>query len=80
MRAPGLVGIVQLAAGLALALPLGLFGVTWLLEGRTLAGAGFLALAALMLLLPWRLSNPLDPGDLAGAAFERVVGDEDEEE
>lgn len=80
MRAPGLLGTLQLAAVAALALPLLLFGVDWLLDGRTLAGAGFVALAVLMLLLPWRLTNPLDPADLAEAAIGRVAPGDDEEE
>lgn len=78
MRAPGLIGTVQLAAVLALAAPLLLFGVEWLLGGRPVLGATFVAIAALMLLLQWRLTNPLDPGDLAEAAAERVTREREE--
>lgn len=74
MRAPGVIGTLQLAAVLALAAPLLLFGVDWLLGGRTVLGATFVALAGLMLLLQWRLTNPLDPGDLAEAAVDRMTG------
>lgn len=78
MRAPGLIGIVQLAAALVFALPLAIFGLQWLADGRPL-GVAFLALAALMLALPHFLTNPLDPGDVAEKAAERFVGDDEEE-
>ncbi|MFB6353862.1 MAG: hypothetical protein ABEJ92_07220 [Halobacteriales archaeon] len=74
MRGPGVIGTVQLAAVLALAAPLLLFGLDWLLGGRPVLGATFVGLAGMMLLLQWRLTNPLDPGDLAEAAVERVTG------
>lgn len=75
MRAPGLIGLLQLAVPVAFAIPVGLFGLTWLLEGNTL-GAGFVVLAALMVAVPYTLTNPLDPGDMAEAAVDRVVDDE----
>lgn len=77
MRAPGLIGTLQLAAVLAFAVPLSWFGADALLAGRTLLGGAFLALAALMVLLPWGLTNPLDPGDLTEAAVERVTRDDE---
>jgi len=77
MRAPGLVGTIQLAAAVVFALPLALFGLQWLAEGRTL-GLAFLAVAGLMLLLPHFLTNPLDPADVAEAAVGRVSDDENE--
>lgn len=75
MRAPGVVGLIQLAAVLAIALPLALFGGSWLLDGRLVYGGAFVGLAALMLLLQWRLTNPLDPVDIAEGAVERLTGD-----
>lgn len=78
MRAPGLIGTLQLAAVLALAVPLLLFGVDSLLRGRTLLGGAFVALGALMLFLQWWLTNPLDPADLAEAAAERVTREREE--
>lgn len=77
MRAPGIVGTLQLAVVLALAAPLFVFGVDWLLGGRYLLGGTFVAIAALMLLMQWRLTNPFDPGDLAEIAIDIVVGDDE---
>ena len=79
MRAPGLIGTIQLAAALVFALPLALFGLQMALDGRTL-GFAFLGLAGLMLLLPHFLTNPLDPADVAEKATSRVAGDDGEEE
>jgi len=77
MRAPGLVGTIQLAVVLVFALPVALFGIQWLLDGRPL-GLAFLALAAAMLALPHFLTNPFDPADVAEAAVGRVGGEEKE--
>lgn len=76
MRLPGIVGMLQLAAVLALAAPLLFFGVHSVLGERPVIGAASIAIAALMLLLPWRLTNPLDPADLAEAAVERLTRNE----
>ena len=78
MRAPGLIGTIQLAVAVVFALPLALFGLQWVAEGRTM-GFAFLALAGLMLILPHFLTNPLDPGDVAENAVERVVGSDENE-
>ena len=75
MRAPGLVGLIQLAVPVAFALPVGLFGLGWLVDGRPL-GAGFIGLAVLMVAVPYSLTNPLDPADVADAAVDRVGEDE----
>lgn len=78
MRAPGLIRTVQLAAVLSLAAPLLFFGVDFLLRGRVPSGLAFIALGSLMLLMQWRLTNPIDPGDLAEAAVDRLAGDGEE--
>lgn len=78
MRPPGLIGTLQLAVVLAFAVPLLLFGADSLRRGRTVLGIAFVALGALMLLLQWWLTNPLDPADLAEAAVERVTRKRDE--
>lgn len=75
MRAPGLVGLVQLGAVLALAVPLLWFGTDSLLRGRLWLGGAFVGLGVLMLFLQWWLTNPLDPADLLEAAAERVTRD-----
>lgn len=77
MRAPGVVGTLQLAAVLALAAPLLLFGVDWVLSGRRLLGGVFVAIALSMLLMQWWLTNPLDPADVAEAAVEFVADDDE---
>ena len=78
MRAPGIIGTLQLAAVLAFAVPLLVFGVDALVGGRPLLGGAFVSLGALLLVLQWWLTNPLDPADLAEAAIERVAGDREE--
>lgn len=77
MRAPGLIGTLQLAAAVVFAVPVAAFGLLWLADGRPL-GLAFLAVAGLMLLLPHVLTNPLDPADIAEAAADRVSRDDDE--
>lgn len=77
MRAPGIIGTLQLAAVLAFAVPLLVFGVDALLRGRTLLGGAFVALGGLLLFLQWWLTNPLDPADVAEAAVERVTRDDE---
>jgi len=76
----GIVGTVTLAATLAFAIPVGLLGIEFLLDGRTLPGGGFLVLAVLMVAVEEYLTTP---GDVPGEAAERVVGtvvrDPDEE-
>jgi type VI protein secretion system component VasK len=74
MRAPGVLGLLQLAVVVAFAVPLVLFGGDALLRGRLLLGTAFIALGLLMLILQWWLTNPLDPLDIAEAAAERLTG------
>lgn len=72
MRTPGILGTLQLAAVLAIAAPLLLFGVDWLLSGRAVLGGTFVAIALAMLVLQWWMKNPLDPVDIAESVVERV--------
>ena len=76
MAAPGIIGTIRLAAVLAFALPLMLFGLEWLVDGNAL-GAAFVALGVLMLVLQHRLPDPFDPGEAAEAAAGRVLGDDE---
>lgn len=67
----GIFEMVGLAATLVFAIPVALFGIERLLGGDTVVGVGLLVVAALMILLPRRLTTPQDiPGEIA----ERVVG------
>lgn len=77
MRAPGIIGTLQLAAAMAFAAPLLWFGADALLDGRPLLGTGFVTIGALVLVLQWWLTNPLDPADIAEAAAERVLKNEE---
>lgn len=74
MRAPGVIGLLQLGAVLALAIPALLFGAEVLLGGRVVLGAAFLGLGVGLILLQWWLTNPLDPVDVAEAALDRLSG------
>jgi hypothetical protein len=67
----GILETVGLAASLVFAIPVGLYGVEALLSGDRALGAGLLIVAALMVVLPRRLTTP---ADLPGAVVERVVG------
>ena len=67
----GLIGLVQLAATLVLAVPVALLGLQFLTRGETLAGVAFLAIAAGMVLVEEYL---VTPRDLPGLLVERVVG------
>ena len=78
MRAPGIVGTLQLAAVLAIAAPLLLFGLDWLAAGRVVLGGAFVGLAVAMLALQHWLRNPLDPADVVEAALDRVGRDDEE--
>jgi len=66
----GLLETVGVAGSLVFAIPLGIYAVERLLGGDTVGGGAFLAIAALMVLLPKYLTTP---GDLPGMAAERAV-------
>ena len=76
----GILEMIGLAGALIFALPVGIYGVGRLLDGDLLLGGVLVAVAALMVLLPRRVTTP---EDLPGAVADRVVGgaiaDPDEE-
>lgn len=76
----GIIQTLELAAALVFAIPVGLFGLSQLLDGRLAVGGGLLAIAVLMIVVPYHLTTP---GDLPGKAAEKAVGgavDADERE
>lgn len=77
----GILGTVQLAATLALAIPIGMFGLDYLLRGRTLMGGAALGIAVLMVVVEEYLTTPTDvPGKAAEKAVDTVVKEPDEDE
>ncbi|MFC7204671.1 hypothetical protein ACFQJC_14220 [Haloferax namakaokahaiae] len=77
----GILEMIGLGATLIFALPVGIFGLTLLADGRTTLGGGMVVLAVLMVALPKFLTMPQD---VPGLVVEKVVGtatkDPDEEE
>lgn len=67
----GILETVGLAATLIFAIPVGLYGIEAFVSGNRALGAGLVVVAALMVVLPRRLTTP---ADLPGAILERVVG------
>lgn len=67
----GILETVGLAASLIFAIPLGLYGIEAFVSGNRPLGAGLVVVAVLMVVLPRRLTTPMD---LPGAILERVVG------
>lgn len=64
----GIVQMIELAASLVFAAPLGLFGVSRLLDGDVLLGTGVVTVAVLMVVVPQYLTTPGDmPGKMLGA-------------
>jgi hypothetical protein len=77
----GIMDTVGLAASLVFAIPVAIFGMNRLLDGQQLFGAGLLLVAALMVLLPQKLTTPMDiPQKLAGKAVGKAVKTPDDEE
>lgn len=63
----GIVQTIELAASLIFAAPLGMFGISRLLDGDVVLGTGLVIVAALMVLLPQYLTTPGDvPGKVLG--------------
>ena len=69
--AMGITETVSLAATLIFAIPLGIFGVTTLLDGNTFIGGVVLVVAVLMVVLPRRLTTPTD---VPASVAEKAVG------
>lgn len=79
--ARSILGTIGLAATVALAAPIVLFGVNRLLDGETVVGAAAVGVAVLMLLVEEYLTTPMDiPGKVVGATVGRVVKTPDEAE
>ncbi|WP_222916187.1 hypothetical protein [Natrinema sp. SYSU A 869] len=57
MRGPGLLWLLQTAAGISMSGPIFVVGVEFLRTGRVIGGVGFLALAAATLYFPTYLVN-----------------------
>lgn len=68
----GILEMVGLAGTLIFALPVGIYGVGRLLAGEVVLGGVLVTVAALMVLLPQRVTTP---EDVPGAVASRVVGD-----
>jgi hypothetical protein len=63
------------------ALPVGLLGVQFLLDGKTLLGGGFLGIAVLMVALEEYLTTPTDvPGAVAEKTLGKVAKTPEDEE
>lgn len=77
----GILDLVGLGATVIFALPVAGYGIERAIRGDPLIGAGFVVLAALMVILPQKLTTPGDiPSAVAEGAVGRVVStDEDEE-
>lgn len=82
MRASmGIMDTIGLAASLVFAIPVAIFGLNRLVDGQTLLGGGLLLVAALMVLLPQKLTTPMDiPQKIAGKAVGKAVKTPDEEQ
>lgn len=65
----GIVQTIELAASLMFAAPLGMFGISRLLDGDVVLGGGLVLVAALMVLLPQYLTTP---GDIPGKAARKM--------
>lgn len=81
MRATmGIMEMVGLAASLIFALPVGIFGLNRLIDGQYLLGGGLVVVALLMVVLPQKLTTPMDiPQKIAGMAVGKAVETPDEE-
>lgn len=70
----GILDMIGLAGSLVFALPVGVFGLNRLLDGQTILGGGLVVVAVAMVLLPQKLTTPMDvPADIAEAAVGKTV-------
>ncbi|MEZ3145227.1 hypothetical protein [Halobaculum sp. MBLA0143] len=75
----GILEMVGTVGTLIFALPVAGYGVERAIGGDLLFGAGFVGLAALMVLLPRKLTTPSDvPAEAAERAVGGVVGDDED--
>lgn len=65
----GIVQTIELAASLMFAAPVGMFGVSRLLDGEVALGGGLVVVAALMVIVPQYLTTP---GDIPGKALSAI--------
>ena len=78
--ARSILGLVGLAATLVVALPVALLGLDFLVRGQTVMGAGFLAVAGLVVAVEQLLTTPADVPELvAKRTVGRVAKTDDEE-
>jgi len=78
--ARSILGLVRLAATLVVALPVALLGLDFLVRGQTVMGAGFLAVAGLVVAVEQLLTTPADVPELvAKRTVGRVAKTDDEE-
>ena len=76
----GIRQMLALAGSLVFALPLSIYALEELFAGEVVAGVLYLAVAALMVLLPQYLTTPGDiPGKVADGAMDRVMTEPEEE-
>ncbi|WP_416838539.1 hypothetical protein [Haloferax sp. DFSO52] len=76
----GILEMIGLGASLIFAIPLGVFGLTLLADGRTAFGAGMVLLAVLMVALPKYLTMPQDVPMLAAEKLAGGVTKEPDDE
>ncbi|UPM42560.1 DUF7533 family protein [Halocatena salina] len=67
----GIIDTITLAITVAFALPVGMFGVQFLLSEQLLLGSVFIGIAALMIIAEEYITTP---SDLPAIAAQRVVG------
>ncbi|MFB6156944.1 MAG: hypothetical protein ABEJ34_03780 [Haloferacaceae archaeon] len=76
----GIVESLGLVASLVFAVPVGVAGGRFLLDGRPALGATLVAIAVLMVLVPRHVVAPQDlPGELAARVVGRAVRDPEDE-
>ena len=75
----GILDMVGTVGTLIFALPVAGYGIERAIGGDLLLGVGFVGLAALMVLLPRKLTTPSDvPAEAAERAVGSVVSDDEE--
>jgi inner membrane protein involved in colicin E2 resistance len=67
----GITGLLGLASSVVFAIPVAFFGLLRVIDGDLLVGAGFVALAAVMVV---GMELYTSPTDVAGGLVSRVVG------